>query len=176
MELAKVCSQQEEEDNLYDSSRFLDDSIGPILEEDKFDDALMDVHLNEKGEIADLEMNLITDMVEYLFDGGDLDDGLTKSSNAVYERYQKMWKAHCKKYKIAKKEETNDVHLLGFFNQMRKIYKPSTMWVVYSCVNRYLRFNFDKNLNHYVYKIQTLLKNYSSRYVAKKSKVFTPSL
>jgi len=30
MELAEVCSQEEEEDNLYDSSRFLDDSIGPI--------------------------------------------------------------------------------------------------------------------------------------------------
>ena len=176
MELAEVCSQQEDEDNLYDSSRFLDDSIGPIpgeIEEDEFDDALMDVHLNEKGEIGDLEMNLITDMAENLFESEDLDDGLTKSSKAVYERYQNMWKAHCKKYKIAKKEETNDVHLLGFFNQMRKIYKPSTMWVIYSCINRYLRFNFDKNLNH-VYKIQTLLKNYSSRYVAKKSKVFIP--
>jgi len=86
----------------------------------------MDVHLNEKGEIGDLEMNLIMDiMAKNLFEGEDLDDGLTKSSKAVYERYQKMWKAHCKKYKIAKEEETNDVHLLGFFNQMRKIYKPN---------------------------------------------------
>jgi len=61
-----------EEDDLNDLSRFKDDSLGPFpgkLEEDKPDDALMmDVHLNEKGEIGDLGMFLITDISTNFFE------------------------------------------------------------------------------------------------------------
>lgn len=159
------------------SCSFVDEADGnpsANTPEFEFDEFLLDVHLNDKGEIRDMEMDLINDLSDEFFDSNSgSNNGLSKASKNVYDRYQQFWKDYCKKFKIAPNQECNDVYLLGFFTKMKRMYKPSTLWVIYSCINRYFRFHHNKNLRD-VYKIQSLLKNNSSCYVAKKSKVFTP--
>ena len=131
------------------------------------DDLLTHLHVDADGSIRDFEYDLLHKFTE------DMHVGLTETSGRMYTRYQSMWKAYCSKYHVKKCSEYNEVHLLAFFNQLKSTYKPSTMWVVYSCVNHYFRHQYGKNLKD-LFKLQSFLKNYSSRYVSKKSKVFTP--
>ena len=134
---------------------------------DGIDDMLMHLHVDASGNIRDFEYDLVHDYTE------DIHEGLSKASGRLYSRYQSLWKAYCVKFHISKDNEYNEIHLLRFFNDLKQSYKPSTMWVIYSCINHYFRYQFEKNLKD-LFKLQSFLKNFSSRYVSKKSKVFTP--
>ena len=131
------------------------------------DHLLTHLHVNSKGECRDFEYDLLYEYTE------DMHAGLSESSGRLYTRYQNLWKSFCIKCHVAEDNEFNEAHLVSFFTQLKHDYKPSTMWVVYSCVNQYFRRKHGKNLKA-LYKLQSFLKNSSSRCVSKKSKVFTP--
>ena len=67
----------------------------------------------------------------------------------MYSRYQDMWKGYCIENEILDKDECDDKHLVEFFKSKEEKYKPSTLWVVYSCINSYFIEKFGKNLKDF---------------------------
>jgi len=63
--------------------------------------------------------------------------------------------------------------LRDFFKGLEEKYAPSTLWVVYSCVNSYFVKKFGTNLKEFP-RLTKFLKNKTHRYVSTKSKVLTP--
>ena len=138
---------------------------------DQVDDLLLDAHLNEKNELSNCEYdNIESRATEEILEIGE-DEGLTTSSRKMYLRYQNKWKQFVEKKSIT--NEYDDIHLKAFFIEMRSAYAPSTMWVIYSCINRYFIVTYGKNLKN-LSRLQMYLKIQSQRYVSTKSKVFSP--
>ena len=99
--------------------------------------------------------------------------GSLKTTN-MYRRYQKKWVSYALEKKLNKKTHKDllDEHLLAFFVQLGKEYAPSTLYVIYSCINHYAITNYGFKLDR-MYRLQRFLKLNTSTYVCKKSKVFT---
>ena len=98
---------------------------------------------------------------------------LVSSSTKVermYERYQEMWKQYCEFHELT--EERNDQMLKGFFEELKKKYAASTLWVIYSCVNAYFVEKYGTKLNS-MPRLSKFLKQVTHLHVCKKSKVFT---
>ena len=99
--------------------------------------------------------------------------GSLKTTN-MYRRYQKKWVSYALEKELNKKTNKDllDEHLLAFFVQLGKEYAPSTLYVIYSCINHYAITNYGFKLDR-MYRLQRFLKLNTSTYVCKKSKVFT---
>ena len=100
-----------------------------------------------------------------------MDSLSVKRVNNMYSRYQEQWKLFVSKKKV--KEEYDDKKLLEFFKQIRNKYAPSTLWVIYSCLNSYFIDSFGKDLKQ-LPRLSKYLKRETHLYVAKQSKVFKP--
>ena len=96
---------------------------------------------------------------------------IEKPVRKMYQRYQNLWINFCEKEKIT--NEYDDVSLVKFFKQIEPSYKPSTLWVVYSCINARFIDEFGKNLKN-LPRLHKHLKQVTQHYVATKSATFTP--
>ena len=80
--------------------------------------------------------------------------------NKMYARYQNLWRVFVANNNII--EVYDDVTLVRFFKSRQNRYSPSTIWVVYSCLNSRFINEFGINLNH----PHKFLKNQTQLYVA----------
>ena len=107
---------------------------------------------------------------EEVCDAADSLVAYSPNTRRMYERYMNKWKDYVKEKKI--KNETNDVTVRDFFKSLRGQYAPSTLWVIYSCVNTYFQETHGTNLKNYS-RLQRYMKAQSSKYVCAKSKTFS---
>jgi len=134
--------------------------------EEKMDDLLSKTKLPDDAENIDPEI-LEKKATSYL------NQTSPNKVNKMYDRYQNLWKNHCMENMISEKEECDDKNLKNFFQGLDEKYAPSTLWVVYSCVNSYFIEKFGRNLKEFP-RLTKFLKNKTHRYVTTKSKVLTP--
>ena len=99
--------------------------------------------------------------------------GSIKTTN-MYQRYQRGWVSYALEHKVNKKtpKDLLDQHLLAYFVNVGKEYAPSTLYVIYSCINHYAITNYGFKLDT-MFRLQRFLKLNTSTYVCKKSKVFS---
>ena len=98
----------------------------------------------------------------------------------MYKRYQEKFlafasesKVNVKKMVEQKSKLTLDNFLTQFFVTQGLIYAPSSLYVIYSCINHWFISNHGFKLNGLL-KLNRYLKAVTSSYVCKKSKVFSP--
>ena len=84
----------------------------------------------------------------------------------MYERYQNMWFEYREENKI--EIELDDKYLLDFFQKQKYNFAPSTIWVIYSCINSYFIETHNINLKTFP-RLTKYLKNITSKHVCKKS-------
>ena len=89
----------------------------------------------------------------------------------MYGRYQRQWMEH--RDSIGLQDEYKDTELVRFFKGRRAKYAPSTLWVIYACLNAYFIEEYGKNLNN-LPRLTRYLKSQTHLYVTKKSRTFTP--
>ena len=89
----------------------------------------------------------------------------------MYQQYQDQWKKFVEANSV--KEEVSDQDLVKFFKIKRGKYAPSTLWVIYACLNAYFIEDFGVNLNR-LPRLTRYLKAQTHLYVTKKSKCFSP--
>ena len=70
------------------------------------------------------------------------------------------------------KNEVSDQDLVEFFKAHRARYAPSTLWVIYACLNSYFIDKFGINLNALPH-LTRYLKGQTHLYASKKSKCFS---
>ena len=134
------------------------------VSETLFEDVLLDAKLPNECDEIDLDL-----MEDHTCEAiGKL--SVTKVQG-MYARYQLQWQQFVEKKKI--KNEVSDVKLLDFFKSIRKKYAPSTLWVIYSCLNSYFIDKYGKNLRE-MPRLTKYLKKETHLYVAKQSLVFKP--
>ena len=95
----------------------------------------------------------------------------TTKSNKIYARYQKMWLDFYHEH--GRGNPFNDLLMKSFFEEKRKQYAPSTLWVIYSCINSYYIDAYNYNLNQFP-RLTKYLKNLTARYVKTKSRILGP--
>jgi len=97
-----------------------------------------------------------------------------KKTSCMYQRYQVKWVRFALENKLNKgtDKDLQDQKLYEFFVAYGKEYAPSSLYVMFSCINHYFITNFDYKLNTML-RLQRYLKHNTSTYVSKKSKVFT---
>ena len=130
------------------------------------DEVLLDVKLPKSSE--ELNVETMEEEMKKILD--KMQNGRVKK---MYERYQNLWHDYIKKERVSVGQEYNDVKLVGFFQQISKKYAPSTLWVIYSCLNSYFINMKGVNLKA-LPRLTKFLKNVTHTYVSKKSKVFSP--
>lgn len=153
---AREIKERKEEVKMYTTCKKL---------EEKMDDLLSKAKLPDDAECID-EQVIIDRATKYMNQTKD-------RVNKMYERYQEMWKGYCIENLITTDKECEDKYLLAFFKEKEDKYAPSTLWVIYSCINAYFIDKFGKNLREYP-RLTRYLKRQTHTYVTKKSKVFTP--
>ena len=101
-----------------------------------------------------------------------LNNSENSNVNRMYKRYQEKWKKYMKEVKLenVKDEEAVDKALLGFFIQQSTVYAPSTLYVIYSCINSWLIMTHGFRINKFL-RVNRYLKAATARYVGRKSKV-----
>ncbi len=92
----------------------------------------------------------------------------------MYERYQKKWIAYMERTRLqdVSDKDVVDKALLFFFLEINANYAPSTLYVIYSCINSWFIMNHGYKLNNCL-RINRFLKLTTSTYVANKSKVLS---
>ena len=90
----------------------------------------------------------------------------------MYQRYQAKWIEYMEETRLVDMTNKDEVDkaLLGFFINQSAIYAPSTLYVIYSCVNSWFIMNHGFRINSCL-RVNKFLKQATSRYVGKKSKV-----
>ena len=73
-----------------------------------------------------------------------LERKIEKPVRKMYKRYHNLWTSFCTKEKITK--EYDNVSLVKFFKQIEPLYKPKTLWVIYSGINARFIDEYGKNL------------------------------
>ena len=89
----------------------------------------------------------------------------------MYLNYQTLFFRFVKKYKV--EDVQDEKMLIEFFEVMGDKYSPSTLWVIYSCVNSWMIENGHPDLK-YKPLLRKVLKFKTDRWVAKKANVFSP--
>ena len=100
----------------------------------------------------------------------DQQDKTTKS-NKIYARYQKMWLKFY--HENGRGDPFDDLLMKSFFEEKRQQYAPSTLWVIYSCINSYYIDAYNYNLKQFP-RLTKYLKNLTARYVKTKSRILGP--
>ena len=134
--------------------------IGEELDEQ----VLTDVVLGCDGNILTQDQEEVVKAIETLLQS-------ESKVEKMYRRYQKLWLEYVRFHDVT--NEWDQDHLIKFFSEISKVYSPSTLWVIYSCINSYFIGKYGKKLNG-VLGLQKFLKGLTSRYVCKKSKTFSP--
>ena len=95
----------------------------------------------------------------------------TTRTNKMYARYQEQWLDFY--YKNGQGDPFDDILMKAFFEEKRKQYAPSTLWVIYSCVNSYYIDAYNYKLKLFP-RLTKYLKNLTARYVKTKSRILGP--
>ena len=91
----------------------------------------------------------------------------------MYKRYQQVFFEFNELKQVHDKEIMfSDKNMLSFFRFCRAKYAPSTLWVIYSCINEMAQSMLGCDLRSRVL-VSKYLKSQSSHYITKKSKTFT---
>ena len=97
-------------------------------------------------------------------------------TQAMYRRYQDKWLKYVLGNNIKTWELQNqqklDAHLTSFFIKLAESYAPSTLYVIFSCVNSWFITHHNKKINDLL-ALNRFLKANTSTYVCRKSAVFT---
>ena len=64
----------------------------------------------------------------------------------------------------------DDLALIAFFEELQN-YQPSTLWVIYSCINAHYKMKHKINLNTWT-RLREYLKNKTKDYIANKAATF----
>ena len=139
----------------------------PVIIDD-IDEVLCDAKVSEDTPLSDRDYDLIANECQDIFE-----NGYTNETQKMYQRYQELWFVYRDSMIVSPslRNEYNDVLLRSFFKTMRKKYSPSTLWVLFSCVNRYFVDQYGVKLNS-LPRLKAYLKVVTQKYVTKKSKTF----
>jgi len=98
----------------------------------------------------------------------------TSKTEKMYKRYQQMWIRYAAEKQINNRttKDALDNYLLTFFIELGNHYAPSSLYVIYSCINHHFITQNGFKLNKML-RLQRFLKLNTSTYVCKKSKVFS---
>ena len=77
---------------------------------------------------------------------GHIAESIDAKSWPKYERY---WKQFCEFCEISKEKPPTSEHVLDFLKDCRdeRELAPTTMWTVFSCLNKFFQHLYDKSLN-----------------------------
>ena len=140
----------------------------------KIEDMLLDFRSTNAKAMADDTQTVVNTTCDLL------DHYPVSRTRSMYKRYQAMWLEYARKNQIdvdqcLKKDKMNkqlDTYLTQFFIELGLTYAPSTLYVVFSCVNHLFITKHGIKLNKLL-KLNRYLKAVTSSYVCKKSKVFS---
>ena len=93
---------------------------------------------------------------------------------AMYKKYQNKFHVFVKQNKVPMDEPESKLvedALIAFFAELK--YAPSTLWVIFSCINSYFQQDFRVNMNGFP-NLRRVLKQQTEHYVCSKAAVFTP--
>ena len=150
----------------YEETDFIEENKDIVDVFKEVDDILLDVR-DEEDKVKDVDHNVViattTDVLNNSENG---------NVNKMYRRYQAKWIAYMKQVNLVdiKNENEVDKALLGFFIEQSTHSSPSTLYVIYSCVNSWFIMNHGYRINDCL-RVNKYLKAATSRYVARKSKV-----
>lgn len=123
----------------YEDSDFLkkNNDVEEIYKE--VDDVLVDVRDKSKTQkiVSDVDHCVVIQATT------DVINSSKAGVRYMYSRYQTKWLDYMKKIKLANVKDENeaDKALLGFFIEQSTLYAPSTLYVIYSCVNSWFIMN-----------------------------------
>ena len=90
---------------------------------------------------------------------------------AMYKKHQARWHAFMKRHGV--EDVFDQTAMMEFFEELNREYKPSTLWVIYSCINSW--YNIEHNFDLKEQKgLRKLLKKWTEHHVATKAAVFGP--
>lgn len=92
---------------------------------------------------------------------------LPEKSYTMYQKRYKNFEKWCKEKEILHISENV---LLAYFEMLRKDYKSSSLWSIYSMLRSCLNVHRNVDISKYM-KLQALLKRLSKGYQTKKSKI-----
>ena len=88
--------------------------------------------------------------------------------NEMYARWQKKWFSFMKKHNVT--DMNDDLAIIASFDELSN-YQPSTLWVVYFCINSHYKMHHKINL-HTWGRLREYLKKKTKDYIANKAATF----
>ena len=89
----------------------------------------------------------------------------------MYTKHQNKWFDFMKRNNV--EDFMDQDAMVAFFHEMAQEYRPSTLWVIYSCINSW--YSIEKNVNLKSMKaLRKFLKSKTEHYVGTKAAVFSP--
>ena len=86
----------------------------------------------------------------------------------MYRRWQNRWLTFMKKHNVTYIHD--DLATIAFFDELLS-YAPSTLWVIFSCINAHYKMKYQINLNTWN-RLREYLKNKTKDYIANKAAKF----
>lgn len=90
----------------------------------------------------------------------------------MYSNNQEKWFKFMRDNNVT--DFMDDGAMIAFFEEKSNEYRPNTLWVMYSCINRWYILHKKFNLNGWP-RLRLVLKNLTERYVATKAATFSAS-
>ena len=114
-------------------------------------------------------------MSETLKDVRNLRDlpGYKNLEAEVFQKYEKSWLDFIEKYSISSEKEPEESDFTHFFENLKGYLSPSTMWSIFSHLNKAVFELFGYKIQAKFPQIAMSLKKHSKNYVAKRSKSFS---
>ena len=88
----------------------------------------------------------------------------------MYTTYQNKYITFMRRNKCT--DYLDDEAMVAFLEECSNVYAPTTLWVIYSCVNKMFILNWKENLNNWP-RVRDYMKAKTLMYVAKKAATFT---
>ena len=64
-----------------------------------------------------------------------------------WPKYERYWRQFCSAQEISKEKPPTPNLVLEFLKKIEKDYAPTTMWIIYSCLNKFCQHLYDMPLN-----------------------------
>ena len=131
---------------------------------EKIEDELYTIHANKKAAISifSAQANIL---VQQAFESNN------PKVQKMYKKYQTMW------FKFMETNKCEDFMdqkaMIAFFHELNDQYKPSTLWVIYSCLNSWYLMEYNFDLKDFK-SLRKMLKQKTEHHVATKAACFSP--
>ena len=152
----------------YEDKEFLEDNKPVVEVYEEVDDVLVDVRESNNQKVTDIDHKVVIAATT------DVLHSSKEKVRNMYTRYQDKWLKYVKRVGLTEMTNENKVDraLLGFFIEVSTTYAPSTLYVIYSCINSWFIMNHGWRINNCL-RVNRYLKMTTSTYVSQKSKVLT---